>query len=88
MIKISDLLLKCKIDVRRMLFKSIISSFGGNLELIISGGAALDEKYVHAFRFRFGVFHVVSSFGFRFSAELQNASSLRLRSVAAESCEI
>lgn len=54
MIKISDLLLKCKIDVRRMLFKSIISSFGGNLELIISGGAALDEKYVHAFR-SFGI---------------------------------
>lgn len=35
LIKISDVLLKCKIDLRKMLFKSVILAFGGNLDLIV-----------------------------------------------------
>lgn len=54
MIKISDFLLKIKIDLRRVLFKSVLANFGGNLSLIISGGAPLDEKYVQGFR-SFGI---------------------------------
>lgn len=54
LIKFSDLLLKCGIDLRRKLFKSVLAAFGGNLELIISGGAPLDEKYIRVFR-SFGI---------------------------------
>jgi dolichol kinase len=39
LIKVSDALLKCKIDLRKVFFKSVIAAFGGNLDLIVSGGA-------------------------------------------------
>lgn len=54
LIKISDTLLKCKIDLRKVLFKSVISAFGGNLDLIVSGGAPVDVKYINAFK-SFGI---------------------------------
>lgn len=50
LIKVSDTLLKCKIDLRKVFFKSVIAAFGGNLDLIVSGGAPIDEKYIHAFK--------------------------------------
>lgn len=50
LIKVSDALLKCKIDLRKVFFKSVISAFGGNLDLIVSGGAPIDPKYIQAFR--------------------------------------
>jgi len=50
MIGVSNVLLKAGIDVRRLLFSSIITSLGGNLKLIVSGGAPLDVKYVEGFR--------------------------------------
>lgn len=54
LIKVSDALLKCKIDLRKVLFKSVISAFGGNIDLIVSGGAPIDEKYIRAFK-SFGI---------------------------------
>ncbi len=54
LIKISDALLKCKIDLRKVLFKSVISAFGGNIDLIVSGGAPIDQKYINAFK-SFGI---------------------------------
>ena len=54
LVKVSDVLLKCGIDLRKQLFRSVLSSFGGNLDMIVSGGAPLDEKYVQAFR-SFGI---------------------------------
>lgn len=48
--KISDILLKFGIDLRKKLFQSVHAAFGGNLEYIICGGAPLDPKYVKAFR--------------------------------------
>lgn len=50
LMKFSDILLKLGIDLRRKLFRSVLSSFGGNLELIICGGAPIDEKYIKDFR--------------------------------------
>ncbi len=50
MIKISNALLSCGIDGRKEFFGSVISGFGGRLQMIICGGAALDKKYVKAFR--------------------------------------
>ena len=54
LIKISDALLRCKIDLRKILFKSVISAFGGNIDLIVSGGAPIDQKYIKAFK-SFGI---------------------------------
>ena len=42
--KISNLLLKVKIDVRKQLFKEIHESLGPNLKLVVTGGAALDPE--------------------------------------------
>lgn len=44
-ITVSNALLKKGIDVRRIMFKSIIDNLGGNLRTIICGGAALDPVY-------------------------------------------
>ena len=54
LVLISDILLKFKIDLRKIFFKSIIEAFGGNISLIVSGGAYLDDKYVHGFN-SFGI---------------------------------
>lgn len=45
MMKVSNFLRIFGIDVRRKLFKSILDALGGNLSMIICGGAALDAKY-------------------------------------------
>ena len=49
MMKVSDLLRKVGIDVRRRLFSSVLSAFGGKLELVICGGAKLDEEIINTF---------------------------------------
>ncbi len=49
LIKVSNGLRKVGIDLRRVLFKSVIDAFGGNLEMIISGGAPLDLKIAKGF---------------------------------------
>lgn len=50
MIKISNFLLKCRIDVRKKIFTSVRNAFGGETEYIISGGASLGTQYVKEFR--------------------------------------
>ncbi|MCR5072102.1 MAG: AMP-binding protein [Bacteroidales bacterium] len=49
MISVSNGLRKVGIDVRRKLFKSILEPFGGKLEMIICGGAKLDEEIIRTF---------------------------------------
>ncbi len=44
-LKISRTLMKLGIDVRRKIFKEIIDNLGGNLEMIVCGGAYLDPVY-------------------------------------------
>ncbi len=46
LIKISNALRKCGIDLRHKLFKSVLDAFGGNLEVIICGGAPLNPELV------------------------------------------
>ena len=46
----SNLLLFFNIDMRRKFFKSVLSSMGGNLSIIICGGAPLDVKLIKEFR--------------------------------------
>lgn len=47
--KVSNALLKCHIDVRKKMFKSIFDALGGNMRFIISGGAPLDQKVAKGF---------------------------------------
>ena len=54
MIWISNILLSIGIDVRKKMFKPILAALGGNLNLIITGGAAMEEAYVKGFR-NFGI---------------------------------
>ncbi len=49
MIGASNITRLAHLDMRRKLFKAVLSTLGGNLDLIISGGAALDERYVKYF---------------------------------------
>lgn len=49
MIKISNGLLKCHIDVRKKLFKAINDNFGGKLRIILYGAASLDKDTIVGF---------------------------------------
>ena len=60
-LKISKLLMKFGIDVRRKLFKEVIDNLGGNLEMIICGGAFLDPKYENGL-FDLGI-QVINGYG-------------------------
>ncbi len=44
-LKISNFLMKFGIDIRRKIFKTVIDNLGGNLDMVICGGAYLDPKY-------------------------------------------
>lgn len=47
--KISNFLMKFHIDVRRKLFKQVLDALGGELRLVISGGAPADPQISKAF---------------------------------------
>ena len=49
LIAVSNCLRKVGIDLRKVLFQSVKNGFGGNLEMIIAGGAPLDLKYAKGF---------------------------------------
>ena len=49
MMKVSDALRKVGIDLRKKLFSSVLEAFGGKLELVICGGAKLDEEIINTF---------------------------------------
>lgn len=49
LLKTSDALRKVGIDLRRKLFSNIINSFGGNLKILVIGGAAIDPGIVRCF---------------------------------------
>lgn len=60
-LKISKFLMKFGIDIRRKLFKEVIDNLGGNLEMIICGGAFLDPKYENGL-FDLGI-QVINGYG-------------------------
>lgn len=61
LIKLSNFLFAIGIDVRRKLFRSVLNAFGGNLEWVSCGGAAIDKKYIKGFR-DFGV-NIINGYG-------------------------
>ncbi len=60
-LKISGFLMKLGIDRRRKLFKTIIDNLGGELQLIVCGGAYLDAKYEKGM-YDMGI-HIVNGYG-------------------------
>ena len=53
-LKLSGLLMKLGIDVRRKLFREILAQLGGNLRMVVSGAAAIDPKALEGFK-AFGI---------------------------------
>lgn len=49
LIKVSNSLRKTGVDLRKTLFKSVTAKFGGKLEMIICGGAALNQDIIDTF---------------------------------------
>ena len=49
MVKLSNALRKIGIDLRKKLFKSVRESFGGELKMVVSGGAPLNSEMVDFF---------------------------------------
>ena len=47
--KVSNFLLKFKIDIRRKVFKQILDELGGKLRFVVSGGAPADPKFSKGF---------------------------------------
>lgn len=73
--KVSNILLKLHIDVRKKLFKEILNELGGSLRFVISGGAPLDQKVSQGFN-ELGI-NVVQGYG------LTETSPV----IAAENCQ-
>lgn len=59
--KMSNLLLKWHIDVRKKLFQEILNELGGSLRFVISGGAPLDRRVAQGFN-ELGI-NVVQGYG-------------------------
>ena len=49
MIKISNVLLKFHVDLRKKLFKSILNKVGGHIRMVVSGAAAINPEVVKGF---------------------------------------
>ncbi len=47
--RLSQMLLKCHVDIRRKIFKQIIGALGGKLRFVIIGGAPADKEVLQAF---------------------------------------
>lgn len=71
---ISNFLLKLHIDLRRKIFKQILQALGGELRLIIEGGAPGDCKISEKFR-NFGI-EIVQGYGLSETAPVIAAESL------------
>ena len=56
-LKVSNFLLKFKIDIRRKLFKQILDNLGGKLRFVVSGASAIDKNVAKGFH-DFGILTV------------------------------
>lgn len=61
MTKISNGFLKCKIDLRKIIFKQILDNFGGNLRVVLYGAAAMNKDTIVGFN-NFGI-ELVQGYG-------------------------
>ena len=80
--KITNALLKVKIDIRRIVFKQVIDKLGGRLRLIISGASALDKEVSKAFN-DFGI-ETIQGYGLTETAPVlcaENKKSIKFGSI-------
>lgn len=61
MSKVTDVMLNVGIDTRSAVYKTVLNAFGGNLNCLVCGGAALDPRLVQALR-TFGI-NVLNGYG-------------------------
>lgn len=61
MTKISNGLLKCKIDLRKIIFKQILDNLGGNIRLVLYGAAPMNKETIIGFN-NFGI-ELVQGYG-------------------------
>lgn len=73
--KISNFLLKFKIDIRRKLFKQILDELGGNMRFVISGGAPLDKRVAQGFN-EIGI-NIVQGYGLTETAPVISAENCK-----------
>ncbi len=77
-VRISRMLSKVRIDVRRKLFKDVLNELGGNLRMVVSGASALDSAVIRGYQ-DLGV-EVVQGYGMTESAPVIAAENLFSRS--------
>ena len=61
MFKVSGSMRKFGVDMRRIMFGSVLKAFGGNLETLVSGGAPLNKQYIDEFA-HFGI-QIIEGYG-------------------------
>lgn len=79
---VSNILLKCGIDIRRKLFKSIIDNLGGKLRFVVSGASAIDKNVAKGFN-DLGIL-TVQGYGLTETSPVltaENAESIRYGSI-------
>ena len=84
--KISGGLMKVGVDVRKQLFKDVLSAFGGNLEMIICGGAALSQDIIDTFE-AFGIV-ILNGYGITECAPLVSCNRNRYRKAGSVGCPL
>ena len=72
--KLSNILMKCHIDIRKKLFKDIHKQLGGKLRFIVNGAAALDKKAARDF-YLWG-FDIVQGYGLTETAPVLTAETI------------
>ena len=80
--KITNILLKFGIDIRRKIFKDIIDNLGGNLRFVISGAAAIDKQVALDFN-SFGIL-TVQGYGLTETSPVltaENETNIRMGSI-------
>lgn len=85
-IAISGGLRKVGIDLRRQLFKTVLDAFGGKLEMIICGGAALNQSVIDTFD-AFGIV-VLNGYGITECAPLVSCNRNQYRKDGSVGCPI
>lgn len=54
MVPVTRFLKRCGLDLRRAVFKEILDNLGGDMRMIVIGGAGIDKRYIDAFT-NFGI---------------------------------
>jgi long-chain acyl-CoA synthetase len=84
--KISGALRKVGIDLSRNLFKDVLSAFGGKLQMVICGGAALNQNIIDTFE-SFGII-ILNGYGISECAPLVSCNRNEYRKAGSVGCPI